>query len=714
MSYPPGTLLAQRYEIRELVGVDGPLEMYRALDLRLGRDVALTLLEVHDLLGTEEFLRFEREAQARAAIHHPRITTIHDFGHDTTRIFLVAQWMEGESLRARLKRGGLSWPQVRALGQDLLDGLGEIHSKGFALGSLTTASVFLEQDGRAKLFAYRLQKMGTGDSEASLDSGDLGSLADLLVATLPPEAARAGGAEGRMLERLRAFAQAPGQRQTGKAMLEILREKAPNPWKRRLPWIAALVLVAAGGLAVPLLRRPKPQPRVLIALLPFQNLGGGPEAEYLGPNLLHALANELGRTPGLRVALAGSIQAAPQDPAALARQMGADLALTGGYQLQGGRLLVETRLLRARDGSIFSHCQVERSMTELLFLTTELEDQLRASLQARSWSGGPAGAPPQCSRDAEAQRLCLQGLQLLGNLDQGGFEKALGCFQSAIARDSAFALAHSGLSDCYCALGCKGRLPKKEAQRLAQASALKALELDPGLAQAHAALGNVRFRFGLDWMGAEEEFRQAIRLDPSYAQAHQWFGLFLATLGHWEESLEHMRRALELEPLSMACRTNYALDLHWAGRSQEALQEFDKILDQTPGCLEALSTLMQIQEELGTLQEALVTCRKIVLLGGLPEKSALTLQDALEAQGPRGYWDQRVHQAEQWKALDPLRLAEFVALQGDKPRAFRLLDRAILEESPFLVYLPKNPAFESLRPDPRFLQLLRRMGYPST
>jgi serine/threonine-protein kinase len=175
-----------------------------------------------------------------------------------------------------------------------------------------------------------------------------------------------------------------------------------------------------------------------------------------------------------------------------------------------------------------------------------------------------------------------------------------------------------------------------------------------------------------------------------------------------------MRRALELEPLSLSCRTNYALDLHWAGRSQEALQEFDKILDQDPASIGALETLRQIQEELGKIPEALSTTQKLVALGGISEKAVTTLQNALGAQGARGYWAQRVRQVEQKKDLDPVRLAEVVALQGDKDRVFRLLDRAIQQQSPFLIYVPKAPAFEPLRQDPRFTQLLKRMSYPST
>jgi tetratricopeptide (TPR) repeat protein len=718
MSSHPGSLLSQRYEIREHVGSDGAVEVYRALDLRLGRDVALTVLEVHNLAGTDEYLRFEQEAQARAALQHPRIVTIHDFTHDATRIYLVAEWLEGESLRARLRRTALTWSQSRTLGLEWLDAISEIHAKGYALGNLTPASVFLEQDGHGKLFAYRLQKLDGGSAESYKLIQDLRNLAALLVQSLarPEGGPPLGREENRILQQLRLWAAGQGQVPlTEAALRELLIPKTASRWKQPLPWLAALlVLVATLSLAaLPFFRRAPRAPRFSVALLPFENRQD-PASDYLSPNLLHAVANELGRIPDIRIALAEGERplGGSQDPLVLARHMGTDLVLAGNYRLEKGRLLVEARLLRTKDGSLFTRCRVERPLEEMLFLMTELEDQLRTALLGHPDSA-PSSLSAASSRDPEAQRLCLQGLQLLENGKPGAFEKALACFQSALARDPSFALAYSGLSDTYCLMGCRGRLPRNEAQRLAEDSARKALGLDPALAQAHTALANARFRFSLDWMGAEGGFRQALRLDPNSSKAHQRFGLFLATLGHWEESLEHLRRALELEPLSTSIRVNYALDLHWAGRSQEAIQELSKVLDQDPSCRVALDSLWQIQEELGKIEEGLATARKLVDLGSLPGPALDTIRNAYEAKGLGGYWAQRIRQIEQERMDDTLRMAEVAALQGDKDRALRLLNRAFQERSPDLIYVPKDPALESLRKDARFIQILKQMKYPA-
>jgi tetratricopeptide (TPR) repeat protein len=715
---PPltGTLLSHRYEIRESIGQDGIVQVYRALDLRLGRDVSLTVLEVHNLAGTEEYLRFERESQARAAMQHPRITTIHDFGHDASRIFLVAEWMEGESLRARLGKGFLDWPEVRALGRDLLEGVEAIHEKGYALGSLDAASVFLEKEGRAKLFAYRLKKAGNGEPETAHFQMDLRALAVLLRGALPPRRPRMSRTDAQLLDRLHDWAECdePQVPLDIANMRDLLQERPSKPWKRRILWSLVPLLLLSGSGFLAWRNHSVRKTQTIIALLPFQHLGGEGAFDAMGPDLLQSLAGELVRNPKFRVVLPGDGRTVIEDPVATARKMQADLVLVGSYQIQKGHLTVNTQIFKTQDGSTLSRCRVERPLTEILSLATELEDRLQASLQDNHWLDSSPESYPSDSKNPEARRLYLQGLQLLSGFSEEDLPKASACFQSAVSLDSSFALAHSGLADTYIRMGCQGMMPPRKARQLAETSTRKALLLDPGLAQAHASLAAIQFLYDRDWKGAEQELRQALLLNPNCAGSHQLFAVLQSTLGHWESSLEHMRRAVELEPLSLACRTHYAMNLHWAGRSQEAVQEFQKILDQVPKNAHALILLWRLREDLGQIEEALSIAKRLAELGIMTEKDAEALRNAYIAQGNKGYWAERVRQAERQKEMSPLLLAESVTLMGDKDRAFRLLRRALQEQSPLLTYVPKNPAFESLRQDPRFMQLLREMGYPAS
>lgn len=264
MTLPAGTILSQRYELQSFVGSDGTLDVYRSLDLRLGRDVAVTVLEIRHLNDPLTLLRFEKEAQLRASLQHARIMTIHDFGHDGVCTFQVAEWLDGQSLRKRLKTGRLDWTETMAVGKALLEGLDAIHQKGFTLNVLDESSAFLERRGDIKLFAYSLSALDTLDAEGMkrIQRDRLQDLARLLLRVSGEAPDRPAQTMDRAA--LRRLAERPdGDAATLRRGLLDLFQNAParRASRRWMPWAATVGVVGVAVLFSPLaerLRAPRP------------------------------------------------------------------------------------------------------------------------------------------------------------------------------------------------------------------------------------------------------------------------------------------------------------------------------------------------------------------------------------------------------------------------------------------------------------------------
>mgnify|MGYP001056352974 CR=1 FL=1 len=246
MTLTSGTVLGQRYEIRDFVGSDGTLEVYKGLDLRLGRDIAITVLEIRNLQEPDKLLIFEQEARIRATLHHPRLMNIHDFGHDASCAFQIAEWLEGQSLRKRLKSGPLAWAEALAIGSEVLEGLDVIHSRGFSLLTLDETSVFLHREVGAKLFAYALKRIDGPDGIGfqAAERNGIQALARLLLDGLlrgnpEPESE----AMARKLDLLRSLTEA--EEPDLRIRFETLIQEFPGARKHRSRrfWLAAGLLV---------------------------------------------------------------------------------------------------------------------------------------------------------------------------------------------------------------------------------------------------------------------------------------------------------------------------------------------------------------------------------------------------------------------------------------------------------------------------------------
>lgn len=278
-------------------------------------------------------------------------------------------------------------------------------------------------------------------------------------------------------------------------------------------------------------------------------------------------------------------------------------------------------------------------------------------------------------------------------------------FRQAISIDPDYALAYSGVADCYTLLGVYSAIPPKDAMGKAQTAALKALELDGLLAEAHASLAGVKWLFEWDWKGADREFLRAIELNPNSSSARHWYGLYLAEMGRFEEAIAEERRALELDPLSLVINADMGRVLYYARRYQESLEQYRKTLEIDSATGAAALDITYLYEQMGRSDEWFAAMEHF----GAFTNSAL--REAYLAGGIKGYWRK---QLEMWKTRRGhhfYELAEAYARVGEKDKAFEMLNQAYDEQTHGMAQLRVSPVLDPLRSDPRFANLLRRMNF---
>lgn len=320
--------------------------------------------------------------------------------------------------------------------------------------------------------------------------------------------------------------------------------------------------------------------------------------------------------------------------------------------------------------------------------------------------------------DPEAHRAYENGRYHWNKRTSAGLRRAIEYFNEAIARDPNYAQPYSGLADCYVLMeGLSPTiLPPDEAYPKAKEAAMKALQIDDQSAEAHASLGRIKLNYDWDWPGAEKEFRLAIQIDPDYPTAHQWYSVYLAYLGRHTEAIAEARRAYALDPLSLATSRDLATAYYRARQYDQAIAQCQKMLDLDPQAYVRLRDVLEhVYEQLGRYDEAVAERVKAWTVLGQAEKAA-ALRAAYDKSGWKGYLqmtaDSLIERAMLGK-VGSINMAKVYARSGDKDRTFEWLEKAYAERSSGIIAIKSDPAFDWLHADPRFQNLLRRIGLAS-
>jgi serine/threonine protein kinase/Tfp pilus assembly protein PilF len=454
-----------------------------------------------------------------------------------------------------------------------------------------------------------------------------------------------------------------------------------------------------------------------LAVLPFVNGSADPNAEYLSDGITESLINSLSRLPNLKVMSRDSAfryKGKDTDAQTIARELGVRSVLKGRVTQLGGNLAISAELIDATDSSHIWGQQYSRKPADIFALQEKIAKEITKALRLRLTFQEEKNLARTYTTSPEAYRGYLQGRYWGNKRTEDGINKGIECFQQAIAKDPTYALAYCGLADCYSMHANYGFLPPKIGYSKANDAALKALELDDTLSEAHVSLGFIKSDYTWDWSGAEKEFQRAIALNPNYATAHQWHGYALWRTGQFEESIAEHRRALELDPLSLPVNRNLGLAYYLARQYDLAIEQLRSTLEMDPGFALTREYIGLTYLEKGMYKEAIEYCEE----AGAPVSASPYAISALgylyaisgkkdEAQRVRD----RLNRLSEQKYISPRFVASIYAGLGERDKALESLGAAYEDRSlqigPGII---ADPTYNSLRTEPRFQELLRRMG----
>jgi TolB-like protein/Tfp pilus assembly protein PilF len=489
---------------------------------------------------------------------------------------------------------------------------------------------------------------------------------------------------------------------------------------RRARWLAAGLLLATAAVALYLIFKPQPARAVdTVAVLPFVNVGGDAGTEYLSDGMADNLIQKLSQVRSLKVRPFSAViryKEKDTDVTVVGQALKVQAVIVGRVRKRGEELEVSVELVDVADNRQLWGRRYQQKLGNLIALQEEMANEIADNLRLNLSGEDKKRLRKRYTQNSEAHRLYLLGRFYWNKRTKDGFKRAIGFFEQAIDRDPRFALAFAGLADCYNVLPGYGysEWPPSESFAKAREMASRALEIDDTLAEAHASLGYERSH-AWDWTGAEKEFQRAIEANPNYETGHHWYACFLATMGRHDEALAQIRRAQELNPTSLIINSWVAMIQCYGNRLDSALEDGKYAVQLDPDFPVSHFFLAIVYRRKGMFKEAIAEYQRAVEL----DKDSITYLTGLgEAYAISGQPDKARKILDDLAAkakscyVSPYGVAAVYAGLGDKDKAIQLLTQAHLQHDDGLGNLRIDPNWETLRSDPRFQDLLRKMKFP--
>jgi serine/threonine protein kinase/tetratricopeptide (TPR) repeat protein len=734
------TTFLERYTIERELGRGGMAIVHLAEEKKHARKVAIKILRP-DFTASVGAERFLREIGIAARLSHPHIVPLIDSGESEGQLYYISPFIPGGSLRDRLEADKtLSLADALRIAGEIGAALDYAHRNGFIHRDVKPENI-LFLDGHALLAdfgvayaccapgveaitegglavgtpAYMSPEQATAEQniDATSDIYSLACVVYEMLAGEPPlvgESARATMVRHvmetpRPLRALRPEAPASVERALAKALEKRPADRFPGV----MDFIAALNAHGEELTHFSVAVR-------TVAVLPFVNASSDPENEYLSDGITDELIDALAKVEGLRVASRTSVFALKgkaQDVRAIGALLGASVVLEGTVRKSGERLRVTAQLTSSEDGQLLWSQRYDRTLSDVFEIQDELAHTIVTTLRATWFADLNQPVPRRYTESVRAYGLYLKGRYAWNKRTQEGVSEGIGYFEQAIAEDPEYALAYTGLADSYALHVDYRNVHVANGFERAREYAMKALELDDSLAEAHASLAWTLFIYDWDWERAGSEFRRAIELDPRYATAHQWYAFMLASQCKLDEALIEAHTSQELDPASVSIRRALGYVYVYARKYDQAKYHLTRAIAMNPVAEESYRVLGLALTLSGQFEEAERVLREAITLPGGGTYTRVTLAYALAMSGRREYGEALALELEAKRAHDyvsPVELATLHIALGDNQSALDWAERAYEERRGWMAYLRVHPIMDSIRDEPRFKALISRMG----
>jgi eukaryotic-like serine/threonine-protein kinase len=764
------TALADRYRVERELGQGGMATVYLAHDLKHDRDVAIKVLkpELAAVLGAERFLS---EIRVTANLQHPNLLPLFDSGAADGLLYYVMPYLEGETLRARVQRERqLAVEETLRLVSLMAGALDFAHARGVIHRDLKPENILLQagqpviadfgialavaQAGGERVTQtgislgtphYMSPEQAAGDREVDARS-DQYALAALAYEMLVGEPPHTGATAQVIIARLmtdtprsitsvrpavpkgidadvrRALSKTPADRfpSCGDFARALASHVATSPtqpqsWMPLTVGLVALALVITAGVAWPRKAPAADANLSSIAVLPFADRSANASDAHLGDGIAETLISALAKVPELEVAArtsAFSFRGRQDDLAEIGRKLGVATVLEGSVQRSGERIRVTSELVNVSTGRTMWSQTFDRAAGEIFAVQDDVAREVIAALKGRLLAEQTAVHTGNATRDPEAYDLYLRGRYFWNRRSTADLSKSIELFQSAIARDSTFALAWVGLADAW--LG-KAFWSGEAATALprARAAAERGVALNPQLGEGHFTLAYLLMVQDWNWSASDSAFREALARSPRYATGLKWYSDLQAVVGRGDESLALITRARDLDPLSPIIYYNIGYSHEMAGHFDDALASFEKAVELDPVFPAGLDWVSREYLLRGDTAKYFAARARLDVVSAIAGARVDVLRRAYATSGRAGIWRAQLA-ATQTRDM-PFERAVWYAGLGETDEAFRELERAYATHSVWMPYLNVSAMFgQSIRRAPRFRALLARMHLPES
>jgi serine/threonine protein kinase/Flp pilus assembly protein TadD len=775
------------YQIVSLLGVGGMGEVYRARDTRLDRTVALKVLPSEVAADQQRMRRFVGEAKAASALNHPSVAHIYEIGEAEGVSFIAMEYVEGQTLSAKIGDRPLEVAEVIEIGIQAADALDEAHSKGITHRDLKPANIMVTPRGQVKVLDFGLAKInrpGEQDADTSLSTlmqttpgvvmgtvpymspeqalgrdvdhrSDLFSLGvvlyelatarrpfsgmnagetlDLILHAQPEAISHFNHDVPEELERIvgKCLEKQREQRyqSAGELLVDLKNLKRDGDsgarttqrvvlgrvdHRRRAVVLAlAVSLLVLGSIGLYLLWGRSPAIDS-VAILPFVNANADPNTEYLADGIPESIINSLSQLPDLKVMSRNSVfrfKGQETDAQEAGQKLGVRAVLTGRITQRGDGLTISIELVDVRDNSQIWGQQYNRRLADVFALQGEMAKEISEKLRLKLSGAERQQLAKRPTENLNAYQYFMQGREFIRRRTREDLLEAIRYYNLAIDEDPNYALPYTGLADAYVNLGVRSYIAPAEGRNNAKKFARTALALDENLAEAHVALGQAYVAFvPCEIELGDREFQRAIELSPSLAIAHQYWAGSLAVQGRLDESLEEYLKARELDPLSTIIARQVAFTYFFKKEYVRALELLRQSIKLGPAFIGTVEIEVYIQN--GLLNETLAELEKAKRERQSDPILVFGTGIVYAAQGQREEALQIIKQLEAMSGASLSQaqsIAKIYTALSEKDLAFSWLERG-LQAGAVGLFFKDEPVWDPIRRDPRFADLLRRMG----